>query len=401
MHAFDYTAIDREGTRSKGTLSAPTARDARDMLRVRDLTPVELKPARKSKTASKTAGRVKPSQRVQATRQLAILIGADQPIEESLKLVATQFDTSPLRPILLDVRTRVMEGARLSRALAAHPKTFPELYTSMVASGEGTGTLGSVLDRLATDLESAQAMRRKILGAVAYPAVIGVVAIIIVAALMVVIVPQIVEQFSDFGAQLPTLTRGVIAVSNWMRAWGLVALLCVCIGLWLFRRALKTPAIGLRWSHFILRLPLIGKLARSINAARFARVTASLVAAGSAPVAAMDTSRHTLSNLAMRDAATEALARIREGTSISRALAKSGVFPPMVVQMVASGEATGDIAPMLDKSASYLEDEFSAVTAVFLALLQPVAIILLSVIVLVVIASIMLPMVQLNTMGFN
>ena len=402
MEAFDYIAIEKSGTRTRGTLNAPTARDARDMLRVRDLTPVELKPARAKKAGAESFGKVKAAQRVQATRQLAILINADQPIEESLRLVAEQFENNPLRAILLDVRTRVVEGARLSQALAAHPKAFPDLYVSMVASGEGTGTLGSVLDRLATDLENAQAVRRRIIGAIAYPAVITVVAFVIIVLLMVVLVPKIVEQFADFDQQLPLLTRIVIGISEWMQGWGLVTLGLIIAAIFLFRTALRTnAALAERWAGFVLRLPVLGKLVRSINASRFARITASLVSAGSAPLAAMETSRNTLTNRAMHGAAGQAITRIREGSSISRALKRTEVFPPLVIQMVASGEATGDIAPMFDKSASYLEDEFEAFVAVFLALLQPIAIILLSGVVLMVIAAIMLPMVQLNTMGFQ
>ena len=402
MEAFDYIAIEKSGTRTRGTLNAPTARDARDMLRVRDLTPVELKPARAKKAGAESFGKVKAAQRVQATRQLAILINADQPIEESLRLVAEQFENNPLRAILLDVRTRVVEGARLSQALAAHPKAFPDLYVSMVASGEGTGTLGSVLDRLATDLENAQAVRRRIIGAIAYPAVITVVAFVIIVLLMVVLVPKIVEQFADFDQQLPLLTRIVIGISEWMQGWGLVTLGLIAAAVVLFRTALRTnAALAERWAGFVLRLPVLGKLVRSINASRFARITASLVSAGSAPLAAMETSRNTLTNRAMHSAAGQAITRIREGSSISRALKRTEVFPPLVIQMVASGEATGDIAPMFDKSASYLEDEFEAFVAVFLALLQPIAIILLSGVVLMVIAAIMLPMVQLNTMGFQ
>lgn len=400
MEAFDYTAIDREGVKSKGTLSAPTARDARDMLRVRELTPIHLKAARAKSSGGETRfGRVKDAHLVQATRQLAILIGADQPVEESLKLVAQGFEDSPLRPILLDARTRVMEGARLSQALGAHPKSFDELYISMVASGEGTGTLGTVLDRLASDLENAQAVRRKVLGAIAYPAVITIAALLIIVVLMVGVVPRITAQFTDFGQDLPPLTKAVIGISNWIKAWGLIAFIIAAVGVFVFRQIIKRPGPGRVWSSFILRLPIIGRLARAVNAARFARITASLVSAGSAPLSAMETSQHTLTNLTMRDAASAAIIRIREGSSISRALARAKVFPPLIIQMVASGESTGDIAPMFDKSASYLEDEYTASIAVVLALLQPVAILVLAGIVLFVVAAIMLPMVQLNTLG--
>lgn len=398
MEAFDYIAVDAEGARSKGSLSAPTARDARDMLRVRGLTPVDVKLARSKRAANQptTSGRIKPSHRVQATRQMAILIGADQPIEETVGLVAGQFQGSPLRSILLDVRTRVLEGARLSRAMSAYPKAFPESYTSMVASGEGAGTLATVMDRLASDLEAAQVMRRKILAATIYPIILIVVAILVVALLMVVVVPKVVTQIQDFGEKPPLLTRLVISLSEWIQNWGLITagiLLILYIG---FRLARRRPAIELRWSRFILGVPFIGRLARALNAARFSRTLASLIHAGTPPVTAMETARHTLTSAAMAQATQDAIIRIREGSSISRALGRSKLFPPLVIQMVAGGESSDNIGAMFDKSAEYLEDEFEAATSVFLALLEPLMILLLAVVVLTVIAAIFLPILQLQ-----
>ena len=398
MEAFDYIAIDRGGSKSKGTLNAPSARDARDMLRIRNLTPLDLKPAKAAaKKGEKVSGRLKPAHRVQATRQLAILIGASQPIEEALRVVAQGFETSPLRQILLDVRTRVMEGARLSQALAAHPKAFPEFYTSMVASGEGSGTLPKVLERLASDLESAQAIRRKILSATIYPIVLLVVAMLVVAILMVFVVPNVVAQFADFGQELPLLTRFVIGASDFVKLFGLPLVAGIVFAIWTFRQARRrNEALDRKWSGFILGLPLVGKLVRSVNAARFARTLGSLLNAGTPSVAAMDTAKFTLSNSTMRAATARAVERVREGSSVSRALARAEVFPPLVVQMVAGGEASDNIADMFDRSADYLEDEFEGFTAVFLALLEPLLIILLSVIVLVVIAAIFLPILQLQ-----
>ena len=400
MDTFDYTAIDRAGSRSRGTLSAPSLRDARDMLRVRELTPVALKPARAKKDAATAAlgGRIRHKDRVLATRQLAILVGADQPVEESLKLVALQFEKSPLRAVLLDVRTRVVEGARLSQAMQAHPKAFPPLYTAMVASGEGAGTLARVLDRLAQDLEAAQAVRRRILAATAYPIVLLAVALIVVVVLMVLVVPQVVESFESFGEELPPLTRAVIAISEFLQAaWWLLLLggVGLAVGVW---QLSKTPRIGLALARFRLRLPIAGRLVRILNTSRFARTLASLIDAGTPPLAAMETARHTITNREMRDAVDEAVVRVREGSSISRALGRSEVFPPLVVQMVAGGESSGDIASMFTKSADYLEGEFESSTAVVLALLEPLIIILLAVVVLLIIGAIFLPILRLNTM---
>jgi len=398
VEAFDYIAVDGGGTRAKGSLSAPSARDARDMLRIRGLTPIELKPARSRKDGESgtPTGRIKPTHRVQATRQMAILIGADQPVEETVGLVAQQFEGSPLRAILLDVRKRVIEGTRLSKALAAHPKAFPESYTSMVASGEGAGTLGTVMERLATDLEAAQAMRRKILAATIYPIILITVAILVVALLMVVVVPKVVTQIQNFGETPPLLTRMVISLSEWIQSWGLLTLGAMIAVFVAFKLARRRPEVELRWSRFVLGLPFVGRLSRSLNAARFSRTLASLIDAGTPPVAAMETAKHTLTNAAMGAATTEAIARIREGSSISRALGKSELFPPLVIQMVAGGESSGDVGSMFDKSAEYLEDEFESATSIFLALLEPLMILLLAVVVLTVIAAIFLPILQLQ-----
>ena len=259
MEAFDYAALDTGGKRKKGTVMASSARDARDILRARALMPLDLTP---SKTKKKddlggTASGVKHKHLTQATRQLAILIDAPTPIEEALKITALQFEKSPMKAALLSARAQVMEGLRLSDAMRGQPKVFPELYAAMVASGETSGRLPAVLERLADDLEAAQKIRRKIMGATAYPIVLSVVALLVVAILMVAVVPKVVDQFDSFGQQLPPLTRAVIAVSGWMQNWGLVALGAIVIAVFALRQALKTKGFKYRWDGMMLRLSLI------------------------------------------------------------------------------------------------------------------------------------------------
>lgn len=402
MEAFDYAAIDTAGKRKKGTVMASSARDARDILRARSLMPLDLAPSKskKKQEIGGTASGVKHKHLTQATRQLAILIDAATPIEEALKITALQFERSPMKAALLSIRAQVMEGLRLSDALRGQPKVFPQLYTAMVASGETSGRLPAVLERLADDLEAAQKIRRKIMGATAYPIVLSIVALLVVTILMIAVVPKVVDQFDSFGQELPTLTNIVIALSAWMQKWGLITLGVFVIGIFALRQALKAKALRYRWDGMLLRLPLLGKIIRNMNAARFARTMAGLVDSDTPALTALETAQHTLQNSVMRDAITDAALKVREGSAISTALRGTAVFPPLVVQMVAGGEASGDMGKMFAKSAEYLEDEFDSSTTVFLTLLEPLIIIFLAGIVLLIIAAIFLPILQLNTLAF-
>ena len=401
METFDYAAIDKSGKRLTGSLAAVSGREARDLLRGRDLTPVSIKAA-KTKAASPgaTSKKVPHKDLTQATRQLAILIDAATPIEQAVKIVALQFEKSPMRGVLLDVRAKVLEGARLSEALRVHPKTFDDLYVALIASGEGSGRLAAVMDRLASDMEAAQKIRRKIVGATVYPIVLSVVALAVVIILMLAVVPKVVEQFDTFGQDLPGLTKAVIAISGWLKAYGLIALIAIIAGVIFINLALRSPALRLKKDALMLRLPLLGRVTRDLNAARFARTIAGLIDSGTPSLQAMETARHTLKNTVMNRAVTAAAVRVREGQALSEALRRTQVFPPLVTQMVAGGEASGDIGKMFSKSADYLESEFDVATTIFLSLLEPLIIIFLSAIVLVIIGAIFLPILRLNTMAF-
>jgi len=403
MEAFDYAALDREGKRQKGTIMADSARDARDILRGRALMPVDLAPSKSKQKESGTSSfgsKVKHKDLTQATRQLAILIDAATPVEEALKITALQFERSPMRNVLLAIRSQVMEGLRLSAALASQKQVFSDLYRAMVAAGETSGRLPSVLDRLAEDLEAAQKIRRKILGATIYPAILTFVALTVVIILMIFVVPKVVDQFDSFGQELPALTRFTIATSEGLQAYGLYIGLFIALALFAFFRALRRPGFRLGYDRFVLKLPIIGKVSRDLNAARFSRTMAGLIDSGTPALTALETARHTMKNAVMRGAMSEAAEKVREGAPVSRALKQSEVLPPLIVQMVAGGEASGDMGKMFSKSADYLEDEFEASSSVFLSLLEPLIIIVLAGIVLLIIAAIFLPILRLNTMVF-
>lgn len=291
-----------------------------------------------------------------------------------------------------------MEGLKLSDAMRSQPQAFDDLYVAMVASGESSARLAEVLERQADDLEAAQAIRRKILGATVYPIVLSCVALIVVAILMILVVPKVVDQFDSFGQDLPALTKFVIGFSEGFKAYGLwvgIGLILSFIGL---KVLLSRDAPRYKWDGIKLKLPIMGTITRDLNAARFARTMAGLISAGTPALAAIETSRHTLKNSVMRQSIIGAASRVREGEPLSKALHKTNVFPPLVTQMVAGGEASGDTGEMFARSADYLENEFDAKTSVFLTLLEPLIIIALAMIVLVIIAAIFLPILTLNTL---
>ena len=404
VDAFDYEAVDAGGKTTRGTVMATSARAARRELRARALTPIQMSAANtaptKVETKSAPRKKVKLKTLTQATRQLAILIKADTPVAEALKITALQFEGSPMRQSLLDVRTQILEGRRLSEALSEDKRTYSQLYRSMVAAGENAGQLGSVLERLAGDLESAQKMRRKVLGATVYPLVLSVVAIAVIVILMVFVVPKVVEQFSSLGQNLPPLTRMTIALSEWLQAYGLWLLLAIAVFIFGFLQAMRSASFRRRIDGVILKLPYIGKLSRDMNAARFARTMGGLLDSGTPVLPAIDTAKNTLKNAVMRDAAETIVEQVRGGSSLGAALKGAAVFPPLMMHMIAGGEASGDLGEMFAVSADYLESEFESSTTIVLNLLEPMIIVLLGGVVLLIVAAIFMPILKLNTMAF-
>ncbi|MDG2360808.1 MAG: type II secretion system inner membrane protein GspF [Hellea sp.] len=400
MNAYDFIALDSRGKRHKGTIMSSSPRDARDILRSRQLVTIKIKHSKPKDQSvlNFIRPRIKHKNLTQATRQLSILIDAATPVEEALKITALQFKNNIVKTILLSVRSQVMEGLRLSDALKIHPTSFSELYIAMVASGETSGRLASVLSRLADDLERAQKIKQKVRGATAYPIVLSVVALTIVVVLMVSVVPKVVQQFDSFGQDLPTLTTLVIVLSEWMQQWGLILLIFMCACFLLLSRLLKQVSFRLSWDKMLLALPIISKIIKDMNAARFSRTMSGLVDSGTPILTALEVSSHTLQNSIMKKAVLDAALKVSEGLTINNALHDANVFPQIVIQMIAGGEVSGDLSGMLAKSAEYLEDEFSSSTDVFLSLLEPLIIILLAGVILLIIGAIFMPILQLNTL---
>jgi len=407
MAAYEYVALDGGGKRRKGVVSAETARQARKELQRRKLTPLKLQATARhgrrpeGKLAWPGSGALPAKEVSLVTRQLATLIRAGSPVEEALRAVAGQAEKPAMRSSLHAARTSVTEGYRLSEALGAQGRAFPALYRSMVAAGEASGDLGAVLERLADYLERSQAMRRKITTALIYPAALASTAVIVIIALMVFVVPRVVEQFETIGQELPFITTALIAISDFLRGYGLFVALAIALGVLALGRALRAPDFRRRWDRGVLALPFVGKLARSVSAARFARTLSTLIDSGAPVLESLEAAKTTVKNLALRDAVSEIAVSVREGGSLSAAMRKADVFPPIMLYMAASGENSGELGPMLTKAADYLEAEFEATTAVALNLLEPGIIIAMGGVVTAIVLAILMPILKLNAMALG
>ena len=401
MGAFEYTALDDRGREKKGVLEGDAARQVRQQLREQGWVPLAVQ-----EVAQREAGRSKRAGILQRgisatdlallTRQLATLTRAGLPLEECLRAVSQQTEKARIKSMLLAVRSRVMEGHTLAAGLADFPNIFPELYRTTVEAGEQSGHLERVLERLADYTENRQLMRQKIQLAVFYPALLTLVAILVVGGLMTYVVPQVVQVFDNIGQQLPPLTRGLIAISDFLRNYGLFILLLVVLGVIGFSYLLRNVGVRRRFHRFLLTVPMISRLERGLNTGRFARTFSILAASGVQVLESMRISAQVMSNIPMQEAVAEASARVREGTGIAAALEKSGYFPPMTVHLIASGEASGKLEDMLERAAVNQEREIETLIAAVLGLFEPLLILLMGGIVLIIVLAILLPIFDLN-----
>ena len=399
MPAFEYTALDGTGRTRKGVEEGDSPRQVRSRLREQGLTPMSV-----SQVAERQAllrmpvfqQRIKPLELALATRQMATLARAGLPIEEVLATVARQSESPRVRSALTAVRTRVMEGLPLAHALGEFPSVFPVIYRTTIAAGEQAGRLDLVLERLADNVEAQNAMRQKIQLAMFYPAILTCVALLVTVALLTYVVPEVVKVFDGMNQELPLLTRSLIAVSDTLRDWGILILL-VLVGLvYGARTLLKKPAYQRRWHDFMLRLPLIGRLTRGLNTARFARTLNILAGSGVPLLDALNMSACVISNLPMREAVSAAAQRVREGAGVGLALERSGYFPAMTLSLIKSGESSGTLDSMLERAAETQERELEARIAMVMGVFEPLLILTMGAVVLVIVLAILLPIFELN-----
>lgn len=403
MPAFHYAALDNRGKTRKGLLEGDTPRQVRQLLREQGLMPVEVnevagrEPGQGSRRLVRGT-RASATELALITRQLATLVGSGLPLEESLGGVAQQAERQRLSSLLLAVRARVLEGHTLADALAHFPRTFPELYRATVAAGEQSGHLEVVFERLADYTEARQQLRQKISLALFYPLLLTTVAVLIVAGLLTYVVPQVVQVFTGMNQQLPVLTRGLIAVSDFLRNYGLGLLAGLILLTTGFSYGLRRSGFRRRWHRLLLRLPLISRMTRGVNAARYARTLSILIASSVPVLEALRISAQVVSNLPMREAVEQAAARVKEGASLYGAIKESGHFPMMTVQLIASGEASGQLEAMLERAAIQQERETETLIAALLGILEPVLILGMGVVVLTIVLAILLPIFDLNQM---
>ncbi|WP_313130235.1 GspF family T2SS innner membrane protein variant XcpS [Stutzerimonas nitrititolerans] len=400
MAAFEYVALDPRGRQQKGLIEADSPRQARQLLRDKQWSPLEVKQARARESAGTggfSFGRgLSARDLALVTRQLATLVQAALPIEEALRAAAAQSGSQKIKSMLLAVRGRVMEGHSLAASLREYPSAFPELYRATVAAGEHAGHLGLVLDQLADYTDQRQQSRQKIQLALLYPVILLVTSLAIVVLLLGYVVPDVVKVFVNTGQELPALTTGLIAVSEVVQRWGwLITLGIVALAIGM-RQALRDPSIKLRWHSFILRLPLVGRLVRATNTARFASTLAILTRSGVPLVDALGIAAAVIGNLRIRERVVEAAQRVREGGSLTRALEATGEFPPMMLHMIAAGEKSGELDQMLARTARNQENDLAAQISLLVGLFEPFMLVFMGAVVLVIVLAILLPILSLN-----
>lgn len=403
MAAFEFQAIDSRGKKNKGVLEADNARHARQILRERKMTPlhVELASNQEKKLANRgpwLQRRISAAELALITRQLATLVEAALPIESALLAVAEQCEKSRLKNMLMAVRSKVVEGYSLAEGLAEFPHVFDHLFRSMVAAGEKSGHLEQVLNRLADYTEQRQYMRSQILQAMLYPLILTSFAILVISILLAAVVPKIVVQFEHMGESLPGSTLFLIAASDFLRHYGVLVLLAILLAVVAWQRALQKPQLRLKWDQLVLRGGLLGKVARGLNTARFARTLSILNASAVPLLEAMRISAEVLSNSYMRLALAEATARVREGASLKSALEQSRLFPPMMLHMIASGEKSGQLDAMLERAANAQDTEFETLVKVSLKVFEPVLVAVMAAMVLFIVLAILQPILALNNM---
>jgi general secretion pathway protein F len=399
--AYRFEALDAAGKSSSGLLEADNAKSARSQLRARQLVPLAVNPvtaASADGAAPRFTRRVfSATERAVWTRQLAGLVTAGLPLERALTALADESESERQRELVAHLKSEVNAGSTFARALSTAPREFDDIYRAVVAAGEQSGALGQVLEKLADDLEQQQALRTKVLGALLYPAIVSVVALIIVIVLVTWVVPQIAGAFASSRRALPFLTVAMLSVSAFVRQWGWLVALLAAAGVTGFTLARRTESFRESSDAALLRLPLVGRLARGYNAARFGSTLAMLAGAGVPILKALQAAAETLGNRAMRRDAMDALAQVREGAPLASALAAKKRFPGLLAMFARLGEQTGQLPQMLQRAASQMAGEVQRRAMGAATILEPLLIVGMGLIVVLIMLAVLLPIIQLNT----
>lgn len=401
MGAFVYQAIDQRGKQQKGVLEADSARQVRQQLRDKGWMPLSVEQTTQKEKRegmfARSPGLTVPELAL-ITRQLATLIAAGLPIDESLRALSEQTGKQRIKAMILAIRAKVLEGYTLAKALAEYPRAFPHLYRSTVAAGEHAGHLDGVLNRLADYTENRQASDQKIKLAAMYPVILTIVAIGIVVGLLTYVVPDIVAVFIKNGQELPGLTQAMLDISHFITNWGLWTLLALVVGLIVFGRSLRNEGFRRKYHAFLLRMPGLKGFVKDTNTARFGSTLAILTSSGVPLVDAMRIASQVITNLPIQQALGEATVKVSEGASLNKALAETGYFPPIMIHMVASGENSGELDSMLARTAAQQEATLENTVSALVKIFEPVMLLVMGGIVALIVAAIMLPILELQKM---
>lgn len=396
MTAFHYRALDVEGLETSGILEADNPAQARSLLRERGMFPTVIEQVNDKKNMGK--GRIRLGELCLITRQFSALLTAGLTIERALSALSEQAESARSRMLMASIRSEVVAGHSLRVAFERFGSTFPAIYQASVAAGEKSGQLAQVMTQLADYLERQDSLRRKTLQALVYPAIVAIVALLVVIGLMTYVVPQVVEVFQQGRQQLPLLTRAMILISDILRQWGVFILLLLCALVVGFFYTLRNETMRYRWDSWLLRLPLIGKHLRNLNTTRFASTLAILISSGVPILAALDAGRQIISRIPLRTAVTQATEKVREGTALSSALKQTQAFPPLLIHMIASGEATGRLSQMLERASQLQQTEVENRTFMLTTLLEPILLLLMGGTVLIIVLAVMQPIIEINTL---
>jgi general secretion pathway protein F len=403
MAAFEYKALDKNGKQKKGVMEGDNGRQVRQRLKEQGLIPVEVIETKSKQQKSASQGLsfkrgISVNDLSLITRQLATLVQAGMPLEECLKAVAEQGEKAHIRSMMMGVRSKVIEGYPLAESFGEYPHVFDDLFCSMVAAGEKSGHLDTVLNRLADYAENRQKMRSKLQQAMIYPIMLTLIAIAVISFLLATVVPKIVDQFVQMGQGLPTVTEILLAASNFVVHWGLLVVVAVVVVIVGVKWLLTKPHLRLAWDKKILRLPVIGKVVRGLNTSRFAR-TLSICTSSAIPLLdGMKVAADVMSNKYFKQQVLEAADNVREGASLRISLEQTKLFPPMMLHMIASGEQSGELEQMLTRSADNQDRDFESLVNMALGIFEPLLIVFMAGIVLFIVVATLMPIIELNNL---
>ncbi len=405
MPAFEYTALDAKGKETRGVLEGDTPKQIRQQLRDKKLTPLSVEETnnRKNKSGSSKKNHqnirgLKSGELAMLTRQIATLSMSGTPLEETLALVSQQSERQKVKSLVMGVRSRVLEGHTLADSLAEYPRIFPELYRATVSAGEQSGHLDGVLERLADYTEEQQESIAQVKKALIYPFALALSAILIIGVLMSSVVPKIVGVFTTQEIELPVATQILISVSDFFANYGLWLFLASVLAAITFSYAMRNEGFKYKVHIIALRIPLAGKLIRNFNCAQFARTLSILAASGVPVLQSLSIAAQVITNRPMRASVGTAAQQVREGRSLAKSLERTTYFPPMLIHMIASGEASGELDKMLERGALQQEREVNRLTSAFVGLLGPIIILLMGGLVFAIVVAMLFPMLKLNTL---